>query len=49
MSLDSAAVESEREVMAAVDEGRLVIADVSRDDAWLSVPEGAAASLAEYR
>jgi hypothetical protein len=49
MSIDPAAIEPDREVMAAVDAGRLVIADVSRDDAWLSVPEGAAASLADNR
>jgi len=49
MSVDPAVIEPDREVMAAVDAGRLVIADVSRDEAWLSVPEGAAASLAKYR
>jgi hypothetical protein len=49
MSPHSAAVESEREIMAAVDEGRLVIADVSRDDAWLSITEGAAVTVAEFR
>ncbi len=43
----------ESEVMAAVDEGerctRYVIADVATDDAWLSMPEGEAASLTEWR
>jgi hypothetical protein len=37
------------EVMAAVSEGRLVLADISRDDAWLSVPLSRAAVLEEHR
>ncbi|WP_176393261.1 DUF7556 family protein [Natronolimnobius baerhuensis] len=41
------------EVVAAVDEAdgrpRLVIADIARDDAWVSVAEPAAASLEEWR
>ena len=40
------------EVLAAVDETdgepRLVIADIVRDDAWLSVSEGDAAVLEEW-
>jgi len=40
-------------VMAAIDDGgasaRLVIADVSRDDAWLSVQESEAPALGEWR
>jgi hypothetical protein len=41
------------EVMAAIDdsagEERLVIADVSRDDAWVSTLAGRSAPLAEWR
>lgn len=41
------------EVMASVDEGeyedRLVIADVSCDDAWLSMTEGVAPELDDWR
>ncbi|NGM68461.1 hypothetical protein G6M89_05460 [Natronolimnobius sp. AArcel1] len=41
------------EVVAAVDDAdgrpRLVIANIARDDAWLSVPEQAAASLEEWQ
>ncbi|MFB6194273.1 MAG: hypothetical protein ABEI75_04340 [Halobaculum sp.] len=36
------------EVMAAVDATRLVIADVCRDDAWISVPERDAPVLADW-
>ena len=36
------------EVMASVDEGAFLIADISRDGAWLSVPEESAPVLAEY-
>ena len=40
-------------VMAAIDDGgataRLVIADISRDDAWLSVQESEAPALGEWR
>ncbi|WP_331235203.1 DUF7556 family protein [Natronorarus salvus] len=46
-------VARESEVMAAVDEGercsRYVIADVSIDDAWLSMPVAEAASLRDWR
>ncbi|WP_165874831.1 DUF7556 family protein [Natrarchaeobius oligotrophus] len=45
--------ESPREVTAATDEigGRrhLVIADLTRDEAWLSMPESEASMLAEWR
>jgi len=41
------------EVMASIDEAdgseRLVIADVSRDDAWVSTPAGCGAALEEWR
>jgi len=37
------------EVMASVDDGSFLIADISRDGAWLSVPEESAPVLAEYR
>lgn len=40
-------------VMASIDgdstETRLIIADVSRDDAWISMPETTAPSLALWR
>lgn len=36
-------------VMAAVDASEFVIADVGRDDAWLSVGESDAATLADWR
>lgn len=42
-----------REVMAAIDSDgagpRLVIADISADESWLSMPASAAASLADWR
>ncbi|MFB6107172.1 MAG: hypothetical protein ABEJ70_09390 [Halobacteriaceae archaeon] len=37
------------DVMAAVDEGSLVIADVNRDGAWVSTSPGHAAPLSEWR
>lgn len=37
------------EVMAAVSERRLVIADISRDDAWLSMPLTGTVTLADFR
>lgn len=40
---------AEREVMAAVDGDRLVIADVAVDDAWLSVPRREARALSTLR
>lgn len=40
---------SQGEVMAAVSEQRLVIADISRDDAWLSMPLTETVAVAEYR
>ena len=43
----------DEEVMAAIDRGgaaaRLVIADVSRDDTWLTVPQSEAPMLREWR
>ncbi|MFB6111668.1 MAG: hypothetical protein ABEJ35_03935 [Halobacteriaceae archaeon] len=36
-------------VMAALDEDDLVIADVSREDAWLVVPATEAPALADWR
>jgi hypothetical protein len=49
----SDAGESEDQVLAAVDDidsrDHLVIADVSRDDAWIAVPEGQAATLQASR
>ncbi|MFB6161194.1 MAG: hypothetical protein ABEJ61_08465 [Haloferacaceae archaeon] len=44
---------ADHEVMASVDEGPsgecLVIADLSRDDAWISIPVDAALAVADYR
>ena len=42
------------DVMASVDEeaygeARLVIADITRDEAWVSMPQGAATPLAAMR
>lgn len=41
------------EVMASIDDGgggaRFVIADITAERSWLSIPEAAAASLAEWR
>jgi hypothetical protein len=36
------------EVVASVDDGAFLIADISRDGAWLSIPADAAPVLAEY-
>lgn len=48
-----ASVWSDAEVMAAIDdagaETRLVIADVSRDEAWLAVETADARSLPDWR
>ncbi|MFC5971398.1 hypothetical protein ACFPYI_08665 [Halomarina salina] len=52
MSRNSAArtdLSDDGEVMAAISEQRLVIADISRDDAWLSVPLRQAVVLDENR
>lgn len=54
MTSDTAAVNgADAEVMASVDvapgRSELVIADVSRDDAWLSVRADAAPRLADWR
>lgn len=48
-SAPAAETRVEREVMAAVDSDRLVIADVCRDDAWLTIPMGEAVTLDEWR
>jgi hypothetical protein len=40
---------SDGEIMAAVEEEALLIADVSRDDAYLSMPLSDAASLSAWR
>lgn len=37
------------EVMASVDDERLVIADLCRDDAWVEISLGDAAPLADWR
>lgn len=41
------------EVLATVDEAgghsRFVVADIATDDAWVSVPDGEACALAEWR
>jgi len=37
------------DVMAALDQDDLVIADVSRDDAWLVVPAAEAPDLTDWR
>jgi hypothetical protein len=39
----------QNEVMTAVDDGRLLIADVSRDDAWLAMQSTDAPRLKAYR
>lgn len=39
----------EETIMSALDEDDLVIADVSRDDAWLIVPATEAPALSEWR
>lgn len=36
-------------VMAAIDDGRFLIADVGQDDAWLSTPHAAALDLDAHR
>lgn len=51
MAPDSAVTESTGEcgeLMASIDDGSFLIADISRDGAWLSVPKGDAAVLAEH-
>lgn len=51
-SVETASTDS-HEVVAAVDEAegqpRLIIADIARDDAWLSVPETGGVSLDDWR
>jgi hypothetical protein len=55
MGKDAAGVSepSRNEVMAAIDSDghgpRLVIADISADESWVSMPARAAASLADWR
>ena len=56
MTPDTAAVAaagSAEDVMASVDDDgsveRFVIADISRDDAWLSLPLAEAATLADWQ
>lgn len=41
--------EVDGEVMAAIDDGRFLIADLGRDDAWLSTPRTAALDLDDNR
>jgi len=51
MAPDSAVAGSDvkhGEVMSSIDEGALLIADISRDDAWLSMPRERAPVLAEH-
>jgi len=51
-AVEPAAVETNGEVMAAIEENpveRLIIADVSTDNAYLTVPVGDAVSLSEWR
>ena len=51
-TIPASAVETDAEVMAAVEEGlveTLVIADISRDDAYLTLPLDDAASLPAWR
>jgi hypothetical protein len=38
-----------QDVMGAVDDDRFLIADVSRDDAWLSIGRAEAPVLSAYR
>jgi hypothetical protein len=51
MAADSAAERAtpDCEVMASLDDGTLVIAELCRDDAWLAMPAVDAAAVAEYR
>jgi hypothetical protein len=37
------------EVMAAIDSDQLVIADICRDEAWLTMPVSATATLPDWR
>jgi hypothetical protein len=51
-AVDPTAVEADTEIMAAIEEGsidRLVIADISTDDAYITAPLGTAASLPAWR
>jgi hypothetical protein len=51
MTPDSATADGDCEVMAAVDgsENRLVIAELCRDEAWLSAPLGDAVTVEDNR
>ena len=40
--------DADEEVMAAVDDDTYLISDISRDDAWLSMPAEKAPLLADY-
>jgi hypothetical protein len=50
-AVEPAAVEESTEVMAAIEEepAELIIADISTDDAYLTVPLSEAASLSAWR
>jgi len=51
-AVDPAAVAAGTEVMAAIDDGpveRFVLADISTDEAYLTVPADEAASLSAWR
>ena len=51
-AVDPTAVEADTEIMAAIEQGsldRLVIADISTDDAYITAPLGTAASLPAWR
>lgn len=49
----TAAVDDEHEVMVSIDDAhgaqRVIIADVTTDEAWLSVPLSEAASLSDWQ
>jgi len=51
-AVEPAAVEARSEVMAAIEEGpveRLIISDISTDDAYLTVPLEEAVTVSEWR
>lgn len=51
MASDAATAPDPGEVMASVDEPseRLIIADITREDAWLAVPLADAVSIGEWQ
>jgi hypothetical protein len=49
MSATDSSAPYEADTMASVDDGRLVIADLSEDEAWLSMGEESAVPLPDYR